>query len=275
MISAGFRNEISDTFPEPERGAGASYGGCGGSRLTTANQFWILKFGFSILVASCFPCSTRWLPVSGFWCPAFVFSPPASSLRLLTADFCPLPPGFFRDPLCRPATDDIGLITNEALWLWQTRSMQPRIVDQKPAFKTLPEFEAATFLRRHNDFGVRLAHQRLRRVAPPQMPFAKKRRGIAPRHQIVGDRPGTDRQRIEITAQPVFRRQHARQYRRARTRSERMRRHRLGEVDALRRQRVEVRRARVRIPRITARLRPPLRGHDPENVRSRGIHNLS
>src|SRR5581483_5403915 len=101
MISAGFRNEISDTFPEPERGAGASYGGCGGSRLTTANQFWILKFGFSILVASCFPCSTRWLPVSGFWCPAFVFSPPASSLRLLTSApwFFPrstLPPGYRR-----------------------------------------------------------------------------------------------------------------------------------------------------------------------------------
>lgn len=160
--------------------------------------------------------------------------------------------------------------------------MQPRIVEQEAAFEALPKFESAAVRWRHDHLRVRLSHERNFRIARRQMPFAQKARVVAALAQVVRDRPARrlsaghrdrtrhiPRQRIEITPQAVRRRRHPREQRGPRKRPERMRCHRLGVVDALRRQRVEVGRSRIRVAGVSASLRPPLRGDDPQNIRSR------
>ena len=90
---------------------------------------------------------------------------------------------------------------------------------------------------------------RLRR-APRQVPFAEKRRRVAAFAEPMGDRAALRRQRIVVVADAVLRREHTGEQRRAGERAERMRRHRLDEIDGLRPQRIEVRGARVGIARV-------------------------
>ena len=146
--------------------------------------------------------------------------------------------------------------------------MQPWIVQLKPALEALPKIKSAALPLRHDHPRRRLAHERHGRIAFAHPPFPEKRGRVASLPQLVRDGARPRRQRVKIFAHTIPRRRHAREQRRPRHRPHWMRRHRLREIDALRRQCVEARRARVRVARIAARLRPPLRRHDPENVRS-------
>ncbi len=173
------------------------------------------------------------------------------------------PVSVLRNPSSRPPTHDIALISGKAHRLRQPRAVQPRIVEQEAAFESFPENEPAPPLRRHHRSGMRLADQRRGWIARREVPFAKIRRRVAAFVQLMRDRPRPDRQRIVVVAHPVLRRRHAGQHGRPRKRAEGMRRHRLRMVHPLSRDPVQVRRPRIRIPGIAARLRPPLRGHDP------------
>ena len=132
--------------------------------------------------------------------------------------------------------------------------MQPRIVDQETAFKSLPEFKTAAARRRHHDPGVGLADQLRPGIAFIKVPLAEERRRVPARAQPVRNGVCLRRQRIMVIAHAVFGRPYAGEQGRAGERTEGMRRHRLGIVDRPGRQRIQVRRARVGVAGIARRL---------------------
>ena len=175
------------------------------------------------------------------------------------------------DPCSRARTHHLGLIAREFHRLRQPRSMQPRIVDQETALKSLPELKTAAPCRRHHDPGVGPADQLRPGIALIKVPLAEKRRRVPARVQPVRDGARLRRKRIMVIAHAVLRRPHSGEQGRAGKRAEGMRRHGLGVVDRPGRQRIQVRRARIGVAGITRRQTAPLGGDDPQDVgRGRG-----
>ena len=104
------------------------------------------------------------------------------------------------------------------------------------------------------------------RITLKEMPFAKKGRRIPAHPQLIRDGPRLSGERIEIITHSILRRRDRGQHRSPGKGAERMWRHGLRIVDGLRRQGIEMGRARIGIAGVTRGLGAPLRGDNPQNV---------
>src|SRR4051812_21632884 len=94
------------------------------------------------------------------------------------------------DPFLRALAEDVALVARKCGWLREPRAVKKRIVQQETAVESFPPFETATAPGWHDDFCLRLADQRRRGIAFPQMPLAEERRRIAALAQVMGNGAG-------------------------------------------------------------------------------------
>src|SRR5688572_30724906 len=83
-----------------------------------------------------------------------------------------------RQKTARPITQHVALIALEPPGRSQTRSVQPGIVEQKPALKAFPELESSAPFRSHHHLRMRLAHQVGTSITFGKMPLPKKHGAI-------------------------------------------------------------------------------------------------